>query len=151
MALILGMAWMAGGFIGKAMIHKPFFPKIRKSNAIQFVFVAAMLLTAPLASNIFTLVSFAFLIHVCSGFIFNNYFAYCLGRFPEMAGLSGGFIGGLVYVLCSFFSYGLTYSINPENQYQLSFAYLILATLILVFLYLTRRYYKKRSASFKKL
>ena len=138
-ALILGMAWMTGGFIGKAMINKAFLPKIRRSNMIQFVFVIIMFATASLVSNLFSLVAFAFLIHVCSGFIFNNYFAYCLGRFPKMAGLSGGLIGGLVYILCSFFSYGLTWSINPKDQSQLSIAYFILSIFIFCFLFFTKR------------
>lgn len=138
-ALILGFAWMGGGFLGKALIKKAFLPKIIKSNLIQFLLVAAMFFTAPLISNLATLIVFAFAIHVCAGFIFNNYFAYTLGRFPQMAGLSGGLTGGMVYVLCSFFSYGLTYTLNPESQSQLSVAYLALAGIIFIFLYLTKR------------
>lgn len=142
-ALILGFAWMAGGFLGKALIQKEFLPKIIKSNLLQFICIAAMFFTAPLLSNLYTLVLFAFAIHVCAGFIFNNYFAYSLGRFPTMAGLSGGLTGGLVYVLCSFFSYGLTYGLNPQSQGQLSAAYLVLAGCIFVFLYFTGKSLKK--------
>ncbi|GLB51458.1 Bcr/CflA family drug resistance efflux transporter [Neptunitalea chrysea] len=138
-SLILGFAWMAGGFIGKALMKKDFLPKIQRGNAIQFLFIVAMLLTTPLRADIFTLVFFAFAIHVCAGFMFNNYFAYCLGRFPDMAGLSGGLIGGMNYILCSFFSYGLTWSMNPQGQSKLSIAYLILASGILLFLFLTKR------------
>ncbi|GLB48551.1 MFS transporter [Neptunitalea lumnitzerae] len=138
-SLILGFAWMTGGFIGKALMKKDFLPKIQRGNAIQFLFIVAMLLTTPLRADIFTLVFFAFAVHVCSGFMFNNYFAYCLGRFPNMAGLSGGLVGGMNYILCSIFSYGLTWGINPQEQSGLSIAYFVLAAGILIFLLLTKR------------
>jgi hypothetical protein len=36
------------------------------------------------------MVLFAFVIHVTAGFMFNNYFAYCLGRFQNQQGFLVG-------------------------------------------------------------
>lgn len=136
-ALMMGLAWMCGGLLGKALIQKPFIPKIRMANLLQLIFIAGMLISAQWFNNIFTLIFFAFLIHVCVGFIFNNYFAYCLGRFPQMAGVASGLSGGANFIITSVCSYTVVGILHPQSQLGLSYGYLLIglmAFLLLQFL-----------------
>lgn len=128
-SLILGFAWMVGGFIGKALMNKAFLPKIRYANFIQLALIILMFAASYLTSNLYTLVAFAFAIHVTAGFIFNNYFAYCLGRFPNSAGLAGGLTGGVAFIITSAISYGIVAIIKPEIQLQVAEGYFILGIL----------------------
>lgn len=125
-ALMMGLAWMAGGFIGKATINKAFLPKLKLGNAIQIALTLLMIFSATFIHSIYTLVLFAFLIHVCVGFIFNNYFALCLGRFPQMAGLVSGLCGGGVFVVTAVTSYAVVGMMQPDSQSVLGSSYLIL-------------------------
>ncbi|WP_262915084.1 MFS transporter [Niabella ginsengisoli] len=134
-SLLMGLAWMAGGFIGKAMIGKPFLLKLRWSNALQLIFTIAMIGMAAFMYNIYTLLLFAFLIHICVGFMFNNYFAYCLGHFPAMAGLASGLTGGGVYIVTSFTSYSVVGLLQPQNQQQMGYGYIVMAVAIFVILH----------------
>jgi Bcr/CflA subfamily drug resistance transporter len=133
-SLILGFAWMTGGFLGKALINKAFLPKIRYANFVQIVLIILMFATSYFASNIYSLVIFAFLIHVTAGFIFNNYFAYCIGRFPNSAGIAGGLTGGIAFIITSAISYGIVSMIKPEIQLQVAEGYFILGVLGLLIL-----------------
>ena len=128
-SLILGFAWMTGGFLGKALINKAFLPKIRYANFMQIILIVLMFATSYFTSNIYSLVIFAFLIHVTAGFIFNNYFAYCIGRFPNSAGIAGGLTGGIAFIITSAISYGIVSIIKPEMQLQVAEGYFILGIL----------------------
>lgn len=129
-ALIMGLAWMCGGLLGKATIHKPFFQKLKLSNGAQVFFTVCMIGSVFVLHNLYTLVLFAFLIHVCVGFIFNNYFAFCLGRFPQMAGVVSGLSGGANFIITAMTSYIAVGIINPTSQALLGAAYLVMALLI---------------------
>jgi multidrug resistance protein len=128
-SLILGFAWMTGGFLGKALINKAFLPKIRYANFMQIILIILMFATSYFTSNIYSLVIFAFLIHVTAGFIFNNYFAYCIGRFPNSAGIAGGLTGGIAFIITSAISYGIVSVIKPEMQLQVAEGYFVLGIL----------------------
>ncbi|SDR02815.1 drug resistance transporter, Bcr/CflA subfamily [Chryseobacterium soldanellicola] len=128
-SLILGFAWMTGGFLGKALINKAFLPKIRYANFMQIILIILMFATSYFTSNIYSLVIFAFLIHVTAGFIFNNYFAYCIGRFPNSAGVAGGLTGGVAFIITSAISYGIVSVIKPEIQLQVAEGYFVLGIL----------------------
>ncbi|WP_437918060.1 MFS transporter [Sphingobacterium sp. LRF_L2] len=134
-ALLMGLAWMSGGFIGKSLLHLSFLPKLRISNYLQLAFVVAMIVTGFWLDNIFSLLLFAFLIHVCVGFMFNNYFAFCLGRFPSMAGMASGLAGGVNYIITSIASYTAVGFLKPDNQSSLGYAYLIIGVLAFVVLW----------------
>ncbi|WP_346236553.1 MFS transporter [Niabella insulamsoli] len=134
-SLSMGLAWMIGGFIGKATLHKPFLLKLRWSNALHLVFAVAMIGAAAWMYNLYTLLCFAFLIHICVGFIFNNYFAYCLGHFPAMAGLASGLTGGGVYIVTSVSSYGAVGLLQPQNQTQMGYGYLTMAVATFIILH----------------
>jgi MFS family permease len=128
-SLILGLAWMTGGFIGKATINRPFYKRMVVNIGLQILFALAMVLSLSLVVNLYTLVFFAFTIHVCAGFTYNNYFTYSLSKFPNNAGIAGGLTGGIVYILVSILSYGIIYVLPAKDEHNLSYGYLLLILL----------------------
>lgn len=137
-SLILGLAWMSGGFLGKFLIEKDFLPKIRFANYTQLFLILFMIFCSFFLNNIYSLVAFAFVIHITAGFIFNNYFAYCIGRFPNSAGVAGGLTGGVSYIITSAVSYNIVALLRPTMQLEVAEGYLILALLGFVILSLTK-------------
>nr|WP_294877469.1 MFS transporter [uncultured Pedobacter sp.] len=128
-SLILGFAWMVGGFIGKATINKPFLKKMIVNLGLQILFVLLMLISIQFISSIYTLIFFAFLVHVTAGYIFNNYFTFCLGRFPKNAGIASGLTGGVTYVIVSFLSYSVISFLPAKDEHNLNSSYLLLAVI----------------------
>nr|WP_143715740.1 MFS transporter [Pedobacter heparinus] len=128
-SLILGFAWMVGGFIGKATINRPFFKKMATNLIFQVIFVSTMLLSIQFISSLYTLILFAFLIHVTAGYIFNNYFTFCLGLFPKNAGIASGLTGGITYVIVSFLSYSIIAILPAKDEHHLGASYLVLTIL----------------------
>lgn len=143
-SLILGIAWMIGGFIGKATINRPFHKKLVINLFLQVLFVLAMLLSLQWISNLYSMVFFAFLIHIAAGYTFNNYFTYCLGKFPKNAGIAGGLTGGITYVIVSFLSYGIVNVIPAKDERNLSLSYLILILLSGVVMFVIFRIKNKK-------
>lgn len=137
-SLILGLAWMSGGFLGKFLIEKDFLPKIRFANYTQLFLILFMIFCSFFLNNIYSLVAFAFVIHITAGFIFNNYFAYCIGRFPNSAGVAGGLTGGVSYIITSAVSYTIVALLRPTMQLEVAEGYLILALLGFAILSLTK-------------
>ncbi|SFH83234.1 MFS transporter [Halpernia frigidisoli] len=137
-SLFLGLAWMAGGFLGKFLIDKPFMPKIKTANYIQLAVIIAMFFASFFTNTIYSLVAFAFLIHITAGFIFNNYFAFCIGRFPDSAGIAGGLTGGVAFILTSAVSYGIVAVLKPEIQIKVAEGYFVLAILGFLVLLVTK-------------
>lgn len=133
-SLILGFAWMLGGFIGKALINKAFLPKLRIANFLQIALIGMMILASFFLNTIYSLVAFAFVIHVTAGFIFNNYFSYCIGRFPNSAGIAGGLTGGMAFIITSAISYGIVAILKPEVQLDVAEGYLVMGILGLLVL-----------------
>lgn len=124
-SLILGLAWMVGGFISKAVMSKPFYSKLSVNIALQVVLVGIMIVSLNFVSNLYSMVFFAFLIHVCAGFTYNNYFAYCLGKFPNNAATAGGLTGGAAYVILSILTYGVINLFPAKDERNLSYSYLV--------------------------
>ena len=137
-SLILGLAWMAGGFLGKFLIEKDFMPKIRLANYIQLFLILLMIFSSFYLNTIYSLVAFAFVIHITAGFIFNNYFAYCLGRFPNSAGVAGGLTGGVSYIITSAVSYSIVAILRPTMQFDVATGYLIMGILGFFILSMTK-------------
>lgn len=125
-SLLLGLAWMVGGFLGKGMINKPFIRKMNVNVSFQLVAALALLLTFFLFDQLWTVLLFAFLVHVGAGFTYNNYFTFCLQKFPKNAGIAGGLTGGLCYVIVSILSYTLIYLLPAKDGVNLSFSYISL-------------------------
>lgn len=143
-SLILGLAWMIGGFIGKFTIDRPFFKRLSINILFQAGAVILMIFSLSFISNIYSLVGFAFLIHVAAGYTFNNYFTYCLAKFPKNAGISSGLTGGLTYVLVSILSYGIIQVLPAKDETNLSYSYLILAVLSVFIMWIIYSVDKKR-------
>jgi len=138
-SLVLGFAWMVGGFIGKATINRPFFKRLVVNLVLQVVFVCVMLFSLQFVTNLFSLIFFAFIIHIGAGYTFNNYFTFCLGKFPKNAGIAGGLTGGITYVIVSFLSYGIVNIVPAKDERNLSLSYLILILLsVLIMLIISR-------------
>ncbi len=142
-SLVLGFAWMVGGFIGKATINSPFFKKMTTNLFLQLGFVLAMIITVQFISSLYTMVLFAFLIHVTAGYIFNNYFTFCLGLFPKNAGIASGLTGGITYVIVSFLSYTVISFLPAKDEHHLSASYLVLAVLSAFIMFTIYRMSKK--------
>jgi len=140
-SLLLGAAWMCGGFLGKGLIRRPFLPKNRVGYLIQALVIVTMIVTSLWVGTVWTLVAFAFVIHVTAGFVFNNYFTYCLARFPQAAGTAGGLAGGLAYTITSLLSYGIVATIRPVTQMGIGEGYLVITLIGAVVLWVSRRMY----------
>jgi MFS family permease len=125
-SLVLGFAWMAGGFISKATINRPFFRKLTVNSGLQVLFALLMLVSVQFVDNLYSLLFFAFIIHACSGYTFNNYFTYCLSSFPANAGIASGLTGGLMYIVVSIMSYGVVFLLPAKDQHHLNASYLLL-------------------------
>jgi MFS family permease len=128
-SLILGFAWMVGGFIGKATINRPFFKRLAINSVLQVIFVTAMIISISFVANLWSLIFFAFIIHVAAGYTFNNYFTFCLSKFPKNAGIASGLTGGLTYVIVSFLSYAIVSLVPARDERNLSYSYVILIAL----------------------
>ena len=150
-SLILGFAWMVGGFIGKATIERPMLRKMVVNVALQLAFAILMMLSLAYMESLYSLVIFAFLIHVGAGYTYNNYFAYCLTRFPKNAGISGGLTGGIVYILVSFLSYKIIDVFPAKDQMNLSYGYLVLALGSCALMFILARYLNESSTVEKKV
>lgn len=142
-SLVLGFAWMVGGFIGKATINRPFFRRLVVNVLMQLLFVALMIISLQFVANLYSLIFFAFIIHVGAGYTFNNYFTFCLSKFPKNAGIAGGLTGGITYVIVSFLSYGIVNVIPAKDERNLSHSYLILILLSLVIMFVIFKINKK--------
>jgi len=142
-SLILGLAWMTGGFIGKATINRPFYKRLVVNLGLQATFVACMIISVSFISNLYSLVFFAFLIHVSTGFTFNNYFTFCLGKFPKNAGIAGGLTGGMAYVIISFLSYAVVNFIPAKDERNLSYSYLVFVVISILIMFTIYQFRKK--------
>lgn len=141
-SLLSGMALMAGGMISKALIKQPLVKKIAAAILAQLAVAIIMLLVSGYINNLYALMPFVLILHMASGFMFNNYFSYCLGRFTKNAGIASGITGGSLYVVTSIFSYGLIEVIGIKSPALLGSAYLVLVLLtgIAFLLFIKARY-----------
>ncbi|MGN6354470.1 MAG: MFS transporter [Parafilimonas sp.] len=139
-ALVLGLAWMCGGFLAKANLQKPLFRKTFIAILAQIIMVIAMIAAAYFGSNIYTLIAFAGIIHLMSGFNFTNYFTRNLTMFPNMAGLAAGVTSGGNYIITSLLAYTVASTIQAQNQEQLGFSYAVaIALILLIFIVFQKR------------
>lgn len=138
-SLVLGAAWMVGGFISKAMIRQSFFRKLSVNTGLQLLFAVLMLAAVRITDNLYILVAFAFLIHVGAGFTFNNYMTFCLTRFPGNAGVASGLTGGLTFMIVSALSYGIVQVLPAQDGVHLGESYLLLILLSMLVMFLAFR------------
>lgn len=130
-ALFSGLSVMAGGIISRSLIRRPLLRKLSVGIGLQALFAGTMIGVGRLWPNLYTMMVFVVLVHLVAGFIFNNVFVYCLGRFSRNVGVASGLTGGGMFVLSSFFSYGLVGLMAIKDQSMLGGAYLVLVVLLL--------------------
>lgn len=134
--LFLGVAWMLGGILGKRRMNIDFEKRILQPSFLQIIAVTLLILIGIWQQNLILLISFAFIIHAASSMLFTSFFSTTMLFFPKNAGLAGGLMGGLVYLITSFTSFLLT-SVHPiETQNHLAYGYGIL----ILFLFITILY-----------
>ena len=132
-ALLSGVSMMAGGIISRSMLRIPLEKKLPVALGIQLASGAfAIIISMSGLTNIFVMMSFVLLQHGVAGFVFNNLFAYCLGRFSRNAGIVAGLTGGASYIISSFSSYGTVSILGVTNQTSLGAAYLVLNICVVI-------------------
>jgi hypothetical protein len=131
-SLVLGLAWLTGGVIGKGTLNRPFFKKTAINMGLQVIFVIGMIISLNYTTSLYTLIFFAFIIQVCAGNTFNNFFTYCLSRFPKNAGIASGLTGGVNYVIVSVLSYGIVFILPAKDEHHLSYSYFVLIILSVI-------------------
>lgn len=144
-SLILGLSWMLGGMVSKQLIKSAPKKKSIWSVGIQTVLAIGMIVWGMTNESIYHMVGIAFLIHISAGFIFNIFFTISLSRFPQYAGSSSGLVGGAVYFFTSLSSYLMISTVNPMNEYELGWSYLIFALFSILMLVLTNKALQKRT------
>lgn len=139
-SLLSGLSVMTGGIISKSLIHKPLGKKVTIAVSLQAVLVLLMISTAPMVSNIYTLVGFTMGINICGGFIFNTIYGYCLSLFSKNAGVASGLTGGATYMVSSVFSYGFVNLYAVKSQLLLGAANISLIVFISILFIIFNRY-----------
>ncbi|MCA4791802.1 MFS transporter [Myroides odoratimimus] len=143
--LVLGFSWMLGGIIGKKRMHLDLKPKALKPSLVQLSLIAVLLITTIWIESLPLLIGFLFLIHICSGTLFNNFFTTTMLQFPNNAGTAGGLMGGLVYVLTSFVTLIISSTGAITTPTALGVRYLITAVaLLLAILYIIKLYNREK-------
>jgi DHA1 family bicyclomycin/chloramphenicol resistance-like MFS transporter len=129
-ALISGVALMTGGMQSKALIRYSFQKKIVSAAVLLTIFSTLMITLTSIYDSLILMMSFVILIHLLAGFIFNNFFSYCLGRFANNAGIASGITGGALYIVTSILSYSIINTLHLKIAPLLATAYLILTIVI---------------------
>ncbi len=142
--LILGFSWMIGGFIGKRRMHLPFNQSILKPVLIQAGLIISLLMVSYFIQNLVVLVLFAFLIHICSGILFTSFFTSNMLTFPKNAGIAGGLMGGLVYVITSFTTFVTSTTGKITTQEGLSWRYFIFSLFLLGIILIMKKIVSKQ-------
>lgn len=141
--LILGFSWMIGGLIGKKRLSLPDDKRALKPVLIQFVLVAAMLITSYFSENLFSMIAFAFIVHICSGILFTSFFTTSMLHFPKHAATAGGLMGGLVYVVTSATSFIISVTGSVTQQKDLSWRYMIIVVILVAVILIFNQTLKK--------
>lgn len=148
-ALLSGVSMMAGGIISRSMLRIPLEKKLPMALGIQFASGAfAIIVSMSGPANIYVMMSFVMVQHGVAGFVFNNLFAYSLGRFSRNAGIVAGMTGGASYIISSFSSYATTSFLGVTNQTLLAVAYLFLNVCVVITYSLFR---KEEMATMKRM
>ena len=130
-ALMMGLAWMSGGFIARLQLGRSLLHKHRRALSVMLPTAAIMLVVSAQYANIYTLLIFAFVLHASCGMMFNIYFSECLGMFPQFAGLSGGLVGGIAFMLTALLSYAAVAALQVDSQWLLALVYVLFALSLL--------------------
>ncbi|NLR63587.1 multidrug effflux MFS transporter [Chitinophaga varians] len=141
-SLFSGVSVMIGGTISRILVNKPMGKKLMVASVAQLLVVAMMVPLTRNYHNLYTLLTYVFLLHSTSGFIFNNLMSYCLIRFPQYAGKASGLTGGGFAVVTSILSSLMVNTISITNQATLGMAYGMVA--VITFLFLVRTKWREK-------
>ena len=128
--LILGFSWMIGGIIGKRLIALDFNRKAATAGIVQLSLIAVLFMIGYGYQQLWCLMLFAFLIHICSGFLYNLFFTQGMLYFPQNAGMASGLLGGLVYVMTSISSFTLSRTGKIDTQQDMVLRYLVMSAIL---------------------
>ncbi|WP_291101103.1 MULTISPECIES: MFS transporter [unclassified Empedobacter] len=142
--LILGFSWMIGGFVGKKRMHLDFKESIALPIIVQLILILLLIITGFFVQNLFVLLFFAFFIHICSGILFTSFFTSNMMAFPKNAGVAGGLMGGMTYIITSLTSFIISSTGKVDTQNGLAIRYFIFSFLLSLIIYLMYR--MKKSA-----
>ncbi len=142
--LILGFSWMIGGFVGKKRMHLDFKESIALPIIVQLILISLLITTGFFVQNLFVLLFFAFFIHICSGILFTSFFTSNMMAFPKNAGVAGGLMGGMTYIITSLTSFIISSTGKVSTQNGLAIRYFIFSFLLSLIIYLM--YQMKKSA-----
>ncbi|MBL1409923.1 MFS transporter [Sphingobacterium faecale] len=133
-ALLSGVCVFSGGLLSRIFIQKPLYKKVLRVNGMAIAFLVVLIPLSWYYANIFTLLLYVICLHVCSGFIFNNFMSYGLTRFPKYAGKSAGLLGGGFSIITAIVSSVFVNTLKIESQPMLGTAYavLLIGTLFLI-------------------
>jgi MFS family permease len=126
-ALVMGFAWMCGGLVNRRLLSLSLMSKMRVAIICAISLAIIMFMISLKSENIYTILIPAFFMHCLAGFIFNNYFAYCLSMFPRYAGTAGGIAGSGAYVVTFLGSSILAGMLPSSAVTSLAAGYFILA------------------------
>lgn len=143
--LLLGFSWMIGGIASKKMVNFSFNRRILTPSVLQVLLIAVLVGLSFWYENLYILIGFAFVVHICSGFLYTIFFTNSMLYFPNNAGIAGGLLGGLVYVITSVSSYFVSNFGTISNQLDLSYRYFVMSFLMLFVIGITLRI-KNKSA-----
>lgn len=137
--LILGFSWMIGGFVGKKRMHLDFKESIALPIIVQLVLISLLIIAGFFVQNLFVLLFFAFFIHICSGILFTSFFTSNMMAFPKNAGVAGGLMGGMTYIITSLTSFIISSTGKVDTQNGLAIRYFIFSFLLSLIIYLMYR------------
>lgn len=142
-SLVSGLSLMTGGIVSRSLIRKPLNRKLTGGISIQLLLAAFMVVSSFAYTSVIAMLLFTSMIHLVSGFLFNNLFAYCLGRFPLNGGIVSGITGGGLFIITSLISYGAVNLATIKNETGLGGIFLTFAlTWLIIFLFFAKA--KKR-------
>ncbi|WP_291116626.1 MFS transporter [Empedobacter sp. UBA7248] len=146
--LILGFSWMIGGFVGKKRMHLDFKESIALPIIVQLILISILIITGFFVQNLFVLLFFVFFIHICSGILFTSFFTSNMMAFPKNAGVAGGLMGGMTYIITSLTSFIISSTGKVNTQNGLAIRYFIfsfLLSLIIYFMYRMKKSARKKA------
>lgn len=135
-ALLSGMAIMAGGLLSKSSLHRSLYTKMSVAGPLLLVLSVLMIISLYYSPGLISMMIIVIPLHMVSGFTFNTFYTYALGRFTSNAGIVSGITGGATYIITSIVSYALVRALNVQNLVTLGMAYLVISGLITVSFFL---------------
>ncbi len=138
-SLASGIALMSGGIISKVLIKKELFRKINSAIILQLIVVVVMYAVSSEFNGISILLGFTLSLHLLSGFIFNNVYAYSIQRFTTNAGIASGLTGGGVYVVSSVVGYGLINAFEIKEIQTFALVNFVIIALLSISIFLFKK------------